>query len=249
MIYLLYANATAETGRELVRVLDTLVPDVVGSDTPPTERVEWLIRWGNSEACRFKPDNVINKRDAVRRATNKLEALVALADAGVAVPMLWRATDRVTEYPVLGRRTNHTQGRDVVLCLQPMDVARAAHEGCSHFTLLVPKLREFRVHCFNNKIIKISEKVLTEPDKYNPVVWNYESGFTFREIRPIAEVFVEKLHYSALTAIQTLGLDFGAVDVIMSNYDSFYCLEVNTGPSLSEASLGIYAQAIQEIVS
>jgi hypothetical protein len=238
--YLLYSGKTSETGRALVEALG-----IPGGSRPPAERPDIMIRWGSSDAT-MKPGRVVNKRRAVELATNKLLALQTMASAGVPTPRVWPADNDIRHFPVVGRRTNHTQGRDIVLCLQSRDVGLARQAGCSHFTELLPKLTEFRVHCFGDEIIKLSEKILTNTDQYNPVIWNFETGFTFRQPQIQNPLLLGRARAVGLEAVKALGLDFGAADVVVAEGGMVYCLEVNTGPSLQENTLDVYLTAIRK---
>lgn len=248
MIHVLYSGTTSETGRSLTDALRNQGVEVVGGTRPPAERVDLLVRWGNSETVARRPARVLNTRGAVAAATNKLQSLLQMAERGVTVPLTYPVVGgtipTIERFPVLGRRTNHTQGRDVVLCLQPADLPRALARNCTHFTQLIPKLKEFRVHVFRGNAVKLSEKVLTTPDNYDPVVWNFDNGFTFREPRDNAAVLLDRIKYLGVLAVQTLGLDFGAADIILAPDTRLYVLEVNTGPSLAENSLDVYVNQI-----
>lgn len=241
MPYLLYSRKTSQTGRLLRDVLG-----IAGGSRGPDERVDVLVRWGSSDSVRFRALETINKRDAIRLAADKYTALRRMQEFHIPVPRTYGANERNMHYPVLGRRTHHTQGRDIVLCLQRMDVERALEAGCTHFTELVPKAREFRVHVFEGEVLKLSEKVLTHPDQYVPWMWNFETGFTFRNVRPIIPAVLERVTAAGIAAVQSLGLDFGAADVCLTDDGHVIVFEVNTGPSLAEKSLGVYARKIAE---
>lgn len=241
MSYILYSRRTATTGRMLREALG-----VPGGTAVPQQQVDLLVRWGSSERVPRRPVQYLNNREAVLLACNKEEALIQMQQNNVPTPQIYRANDRIDRFPVLGRRTQHTQGRDIVLCLQRFDLDRARNAGCTHFTSLIPKAREFRVHVFRGDIIKFNEKVLTDADKYNPWLWNFETGFTFRQPRQLLQATRTMLDGIAKSAVEALRLDFGAVDICLGDDGLPRVFEVNTGPSLAEKSLGVYAQKLAE---
>ena len=54
----------------------------------------------------------------------------------------------------------------------------------------------------------------------------------------------------AIKAVRALGLDFGAVDLILADDTKSYVLEVNTGPALETASnLDLYIQAFKRVIN
>jgi glutathione synthase/RimK-type ligase-like ATP-grasp enzyme len=191
---------------------------------------------------------VLNKRNGIILASDKLRALQTMQQQHVPCPRVFTATQPVTHIPVVGRKTHHTQGRDVMLCLQQIDVQRAINQGCTHFTQLLPKAREFRVHVFNGEVLKISEKVLTDADKYHSVVWNFDNGFTFRQLRNVPRALKDRLSTAGIGAVEAMGLDFGAADIVLTDDSNIYVLEVNTGPSLAQNSLATYARKFGEIL-
>lgn len=243
MPYLLYSRRTATTGRMLREALG-----IDGGTRPPQGQVDMLVRWGSSERVARRPLQLINRREAVQLACDKEAALYRMRDNNVPTPRVYGANDRIDTFPVLGRKAQHTQGKDIVLCLQRMDLDRARQAGCTHFTALIPKAREFRLHVFQGEVLKFNEKVLTDPEKYNPWLWNFETGFTFRQVRPILPAQQQLLEALAISAVQSLGLDFGAVDICLGDDGLPRVFEVNTGPSLAEKSLGVYARKLADVL-
>ena len=138
---------------------------------------------------------------------------------------------------MVARRDLHgSQGRGATLHkINPLP-------SCPLYTEFLNKVAEGRIHVFRGKVIDAVEKVRksgTEPS----LCWNHAKGYTF----------THRLRHSvtdandiAIKAVGILGLDFGAVDVILYN-DKWYILEVNTAPGLSiQRSFDAYVKAIQE---
>lgn len=247
-MYILYSNTTAPTGRQIRDALG-----IGGSTRDPGDRQDHLIRWGSTTRVQYRARNVMNSANAIGRATNKLGSLEIMREHHVTTPDVFLrdvSPNRIPAdmFPLLGRRTNHTQGRDIVLCMQREDVARAVEHGLSdYFTRYIPTSREFRVHVFRGEVIKISEKVLTNVQEFRlPWVRNFENGYTFRNPRDMTNVLSNTLSTQATGAVESLGLTFGAVDIVVGDDATAYVLEVNTGPSLGDNSLAVYVRKFAE---
>lgn len=108
-----------------------------------------------------------------------------------------------------------------------------------------PRLGEFRVHVFNDKVIDIAQKKRTYDVPDEEVNWKIRShtnGWIFA--RNDIEI-PSGVREEALKAITGCALDFGAVDLLHDN-DKVYILEVNTAPGLEGTTLQRYSQAIAE---
>jgi glutathione synthase/RimK-type ligase-like ATP-grasp enzyme len=115
------------------------------------------------------------------------------------------------------------------------------------YTKYIRKQKEFRVHVFNSKIIDIQEKRRSSAtDDHHPYIRNHANGYVFCR-GDIEEPY--DLRGVATSAVNALGLDFGAVDVIWSEaQDKCYVLEVNTACGLEGSTVHKYVQAIKEVV-
>lgn len=236
MNQLLYHQTTAPTGRRLATYLG-IPHGTTMRDT--TTRPDFLIRWGSAQAVPLKPENrTFNKRASVTAASNKLTALTTLRRAGIAIPRFGTDQDRLT-YPMLARRTNTQGGRDIHLVLQPLDVDQIAGQ-IDFFCEYIPKQAEYRLHVAGGEIIKVQVKDYRgEAEEYDPVIWNHNAGWFFVAVnRRDAHPGVAQ----AITAVGALGLDFGAVDLVIGTDDRPYVLEVNTAPGLCINTLHLYGE-------
>lgn len=236
--YVLYSSSTRPTGEKIAEELGI---HHHGTEDPG-ERVDTLIRWGSSKRIQYIPSNqTINLRKAIAKATDKLRSLELLEEAGVPIPNYSRNLQDL-DLPALGRNTNHSQGSDIVPILQSTDLS-VSDSDPDYFTEYIPVDREYRIHVIDSEIVKVSQKVLEEEDDYNPWIRNYETGYRFmypRERHPGLN--------QGIAAVNSLGLDFGAVDLIISESGQPYVLEVNTAPSLEEGvSLETYCEKIADM--
>lgn len=232
-MYFMYHGTTAPTGRILARALNA-----PHGTAAPSNREDVIIRWGTYGRTPYRPSSVLNGREAVRRASDKFGSLQFMQARGVPVPR-FSYDPRGLRSPFLGRLTQHTRGEDIVLCMQLMDAFRSESE---YFIEYVPVAREYRVHVFGDEVIKQSEKVLTDAAAYTPWIRNHEHGHTFRHPSVRLNHFQEAI---AISAVQSLRLDFGAVDLIVNDEGQSYVLEVNTAPSCSPTTGKAYIEAIK----
>src|SRR6266852_9463817 len=131
--YLLYSNATSTTGKALAEALKAKSINVVGTTKDPG-KAEVLFRWGSLLALAQNPKKVYNSKRAISLASDKSEALKTFQSHGINIPETFDSADKVTLFPVLGRKTHHIAGNDIVLCLQRKDLEGAIAAGCTHFT-------------------------------------------------------------------------------------------------------------------
>jgi glutathione synthase/RimK-type ligase-like ATP-grasp enzyme len=113
---------------------------------------------------------------------------------------------------------------------------------------------EYRVNVFNGDIILYQKKSrrVNEDGEVETAegeeadVRNLASNWVYRTGKLKSLERVENL---AIDAIEALGLDFGAVDIIMDNDGEVYVLEVNTAPGLGNTdSIEAYVEAISNLV-
>lgn len=233
MDYLLYSPATSVTGRLVLDTLREQGVDITGGTKGPGEnRVDTLIRWGSVAKIPRNPAKVINSMKAIITASDKLAALKLLDSERISVPktMEWGEVTPA-DYPVLGRKVHHVAANDIMLVLQKNDIANAQRAGCTYATKYIPTKAEYRVHVFDGRVIKTSQKILTQPElAIQPWIRNLDAGYTFRASEVPLPVQVKT---KAAYAVGLLGLTFGAVDVIIGDDDNYYILEVNTAPGLT----------------
>ena len=206
-------------------------------------KVNKIIRWGS---VREIPDEVefskvYNDIHRIRLVSDKLRCRKWLADRDIPVTTLGHDL-----YPCIGRTRYHHGGNGFWLCQTPYDVDQAKIEGADYFSQYYPKQKEYRVHIGKNiegeyKVILYSEKV---GDKYGSVIWNHDNGFEFEHLdRGERRKDIINL---AKDAIETVGLDFGCVDIgsnpLYSQLPPAVVFEINTAPALSPLGIKKYSE-------
>lgn len=241
-MFFLYHRRSRPTGEVLARALNAEHNTFLTGSAPRK-----LIRWG-SRADTWTDDifpHVLNPAAAIAMASDKLESLEVMRSAGIPVPDFDTDPEALAGrvgYPILGRRTQHARATDVVLCLQRRDYRRQPRD---YYVAYVPTNREYRLHVAGGEVIRVQGKYLDVSEDYLPWIRNYATGHRFRAPR-------RRLHNarldSAVGAVESLGLDFGAADLIVADNGAHFVLEVNTSPSCSPLTGAAYCEAFKRML-
>lgn len=211
-----------------------------------------IINWGAGTlpdqvmACQ----TVLNKPDAIRRASNKLKSFELFKEAGVTIPPFFTSKEEACEYlqntpnssVVCRTLLNGHSGDGIVICDNADAVVLAPL-----YTAYVKKQEEYRYHVFMGQVVDIQRKArrLDVPaENVNWQVRNLDGGFIFAREGVVASPVASD---EAVKAVAALGLDFGAVDLIYNaREDRYYVLECNSAPGLSGSTLEGYAERFRE---
>lgn len=171
---------------------------------------------------------------------------------------------------------NGHSGKGIVLMVNAQDVEREAIQrvvnggsmpvyrlgdnlhrslrDCKLFTQGVAgKRTEYRIHVVSGQVILVQQKRRKENwgnnPNYNSLVRNVESSWIYA-VNDIDQLGLEVVKEAARQAVQTFGLDFGAVDVIYKHQtEQAFVLEINTAPGLDQdgSALAAYTEAFQNV--
>lgn len=210
-----------------------------------------IINWGAGTlpdqvmACQ----RVLNKPDAIRKASNKLKSFELFQEAGVTIPPFWTDENEAMQAFNAGHclvaRTvlNGHSGAGIVIITDP-----AEHVKAPLYTAYIKKQEEYRYHVFMGQVVDIQRKARKRDVPDDAVNWqvrNLDGGFIFAREGVVASPVASE---EAVKAVAALGLDFGAVDLIYNaREDKYYVLEVNTAPGLSGTTLDGYKQRFEEV--
>jgi RimK-like ATP-grasp domain len=168
--------------------------------------------------------------NALASSSNKLQQLQKFKAGGLLTPPFWEQLPTAAEnFPVLGRKLQHHGGLDIKLFMQPQDQQDFGH--FDFYTRFVPRATEYRSWVYRRRHLATYEK-LRKPGfrRRSTVNANYRNGFAFTLMA--SESVPEGLREIAAKAVDLLGLDFGAVDVLRGMDGKLYVLEVNTAPGI-----------------
>ncbi len=260
MLYFKY-HGGYETGENLLNELISSLGK--GSVTRIKEKCgiikssDVLMRWGDTSSeeldDRFlsKGARVLNKAKDILRNTNKLKSLNIFKDNGLNVPKIFMNKASIDKFPVLGRDKNHTGGTDIVV-INGNNNGRnnlAKIPNKDFYIDLIPAEKEFRVHIFNGKVIRVTRKVFRGRDKdgnlveQENIVKNDTYGWGH------ANVALENLSDSnkkaCIKAVGLTGLNFGAIDLLIEkSTQKPYVLEINSSPRLNTIGQSIYVDNV-----
>ena len=209
---------------------------------------KFLINWGSTEMpgdlwrC-----HIINHPLAVYQAVSKSRSLIMMKNNNVPVPPFTFDKTKAEEWikdghTVLARSLDKGRGG------KGIEVCEGELPEAPLYVKYIPKAEEWRIHVAFGRVIDIQKKLAPDPDRVKDwKVRNANNGFVFRRhgIRPpMQEVLVQ-----AARAVDSLGLDFGGVDVVWNEKDGkAFVLEVNTAPGLEGQTVESYRQAFEEYV-
>lgn len=208
-----------------------------------------IINWGNSTMPVWDYDHMLNKPFYVKLASNKLTTFYMLGKDNIPTPRY--ATNKGdaeklfdTSRRVYCRKTltGHS-GYGIIIASTPEELVDAPlyTEGIDG------KRKEYRVHVFGDSIIDIQQKKKKVGADAYSMVRNHDNGWIYaREGVDIPDETRE----AAIKAVRCLGLDFGAVDVVVRDVRDTepFILEVNTACGLEGTTLQSYVQAIKEVM-
>jgi glutathione synthase/RimK-type ligase-like ATP-grasp enzyme len=216
--------------------------------------VDTLINWGATQIKRaITFDNVLNNPEAVQQAVCKLKTFNALKLARVRIPEFTTDSDVAFDWvkkgvTIIARTKLNGHSGEGIEILEPGD----HKEGIPHAPLYVryiPKKQEYRVHVFQGHAFFVQRKARNNDipdDKVNWKVRNHGNGFIFAHQGVAIGAEGELL---AIQAVQALGLDFGAVDLIYNEKtDMYYVLEVNTACGMEGTTLDKYVEQFKKVM-
>jgi glutathione synthase/RimK-type ligase-like ATP-grasp enzyme len=207
-----------------------------------------IINWGSSNLGFHYSGRVLNRPEAVAKAANKLSTLSVLAANGISVPEY--TTDRMVarrwledDYRVVVRHKLSSHSGQGIEIVRPDEYRELPHAPL--YTKYVRKDQEFRVHVFNGVVIDYSEKRKRAGSSVTSnLVRNHANGWVFCRDGVVCPDFVKT---SCVKSVKALGLDFGAVDIVVRD-GKCWVLEVNSAPGIEGSTLRKYVEALRYYV-
>lgn len=204
--------------------------------SPIPRQFRTVVNWGNSTPIIGENvTRIINAPDKIAVAVNKLTALSTMQAAGVRVPEFTREAPTARRGIWLARHSLTGSGGDGIQVVREGEDIPAAPLYVGY----VRKTAEYRLHVAFGEVVFCQLKLRKNDNQQSDdqkLIRNYDNGWVFAP-RPVEELPLT-VKEEAVKAVTALGLDFGAVDMIMSKKDNLpFVLEVNTAPGLSSPTL------------
>ena len=207
-----------------------------------------VINWGSTS---FHPrvdySRVLNHPSAVALCTNKIATFRELNHHNI--PTLDWTTEQATAHRWIenGNRvycrtlTRSHSGRGIVVAVTPDQIVDAPL-----YTKAFDTDKEYRVHVVRGSVIDYSQKKRCNGANANPAIRSHDHGWIF------ARGDVELPNGATEIAIRTIsefGLDFGAVDLLVSRDGTIVVCEVNTAVGLTGTTLNKYIEAFKNVAN
>lgn len=247
-MFFLYHKTSYKTGKALAKALGFQNFGKVGRP------VDLLLRWGNAAACGARQE--INPATAILKASDKLTAFNVwsrLEDDSVQYPAF--TTDRVVAQGwfdrgevVFGRTRHGFKGHGIKIYESTdWELAQGVRLGQHElYTVGIKTKREYRLHVVGEEVIRVQRKYPTIAGTDFAWIKNHAAGFVFKQPRNALKTDRGRM---AVRAVKELGLDFGAVDLVIDETGQPYILEVNTAPSCSPITATAYVNALASLIA
>jgi glutathione synthase/RimK-type ligase-like ATP-grasp enzyme len=249
--YFAYTKATRPTGRILAELL--------GFETfgikQPTRPLDVLLRWGSRKQMP-RARRVLNQASAIALASDKVAAIASMKSAGInCVPCFttWEQAVQASRGRIILGRTRHGHSGKGIVIYDPASFYEGLYpeqptEPDEWYTIYHEPTREVRVHVVGDQVVRVQGKYLDFPEQAesNPFMRNWATGYRFRTPRRDLRSRRKEI---AIEAVRNLGLNFGAVDMLLFGTDrKAMVLEVNTAPSCSPMTAAAYAEALTRVI-
>jgi hypothetical protein len=203
-------------------------------------------------------NNLVNSPLAVYHAQSKLRTFQRVRTA--ALPPHWTdARDAnyaclVDGKTVVARTLDRgSSGAGIVVVTPEQARAGRGVPRAALYTQAIEKRREYRVHVGRIdgvwRVIDVTRKIRRPgvDDTNRPFIWNHDNDFIFVRNGICARTIPNELISRAQQAVDDLGLQFGAVDIVVEkggpiNRARCYVLEVNTSPGMEGTTLERYVE-------
>lgn len=218
-----------------------------------------VINWGisnidNFNHLRFVSDRSLNISEAVNRAANKFSAFRAM-NGEVSIPDFTTSRADAERWIRQGHRVycrtqlRGNSGDGIVVARSPEQMVSA-----NLYVKGLDVAHEFRFHVMNGVVIDAVRKSWREDvpeEERNMDVRNHANGSVFvRGSRSLERALQDpNAINAALSAVNSLGLDFGAVDLVLTEQGEYKVLEVNTACGLEGTTLERYTQAFHAVLT
>lgn len=215
---------------------------------PINLRGDTVINWGLSNIQRSLNNcRILNRPEAIQKSVNKLTAFQFMEEGDVDVPDfstdMEQARARIRDGKKVVCRTKLSAygGAGIVIAETEEQLVEAPL-----YVRYIPKDQEYRVHVMNGQVFFVQRKARktdVPDDQVNWQVRNLAGGFIYANQNVET---TQAVRDNAIRAVSSLGLDFGAVDILVTPKGRPYALEVNTACGLAGTTLDKYVEAFRQ---
>lgn len=212
-----------------------------------------VINWGASKVSEeVGKCAILNIPEAVKLASNKLKFFEAVkGDLNIPeyttdrkVAEAWSEAGSV----VVGRTVLNGHSAQGLFIIEQGEWDRYEDKAFQLYVKYIPKKEEYRVHVVGGEVVDVRRKALRNGYPKKHACWkvrNYDNGFIYAKEGFEAP---EEVLSQSVKAVELVGLDFGAVDVIWNSfYNKAYVLEVNTAAGLEGSTINNYAEGFAKL--
>jgi glutathione synthase/RimK-type ligase-like ATP-grasp enzyme len=202
-----------------------------------------FVNWGCSKlpVNALPGQKVLNKPEACALAKNKLLTFQKFKAAGVPHPEWWTNKNEIDRKSIIIARQSLTgSGGDGIVVIRPEDKEVA---NAPLYTRYIQKTAEYRLHVVNGRVIAVQQKRKdgeAEQTADQKLIRNHANGWNFaiNNVTFANDEQRNQCEQAAVASVAALGLDFGAVDLVVSKKDPRpYVLEVNTAPGIESPTI------------
>uniref|UniRef100_A0A6H2A5C9 ATP-grasp domain-containing protein n=1 Tax=viral metagenome TaxID=1070528 RepID=A0A6H2A5C9_9ZZZZ len=218
-----------------------------------TRENDILIRWGihNHPDWDYKVKGVLNCAPAIKLNCCKALAHYIMANNGVTAPRIEFLPGKISIYPSLSRWKYHSQAKDIKFIHREEELSSRDWKAF-YYTELIKSEIEYRFHILRGRCIRMSRKLPMRRFPFvDPIIRSFQRGWKLRDkdgwehLPDIEEKAIEQ----SVKAVEALGLDFGAVDVVIQEETNIpYVLEVNSAPRLNALGRRKYIKAFKRML-
>ncbi len=143
------------------------------------------------------------------------------------------------------KEKNHSRGEGIMFVASHDDIKLLRENGKEgYLEQVVGNKREFRVHVCDGNAFYIDEKRPRERG-HTARIKNLANGYKYREPR---KEFPDAVKDEAIKAVNAIGIEFGAVDVSLSEDGTVNVFEVNSAPGMRSRTRKLYNEQLISLI-